>query len=224
MQGQISSSWRTITDPKAVKVLFDIGHRARLAPFFERAQTVSEVAERLGEDAGRLYYFVQRYVGLDLLEIVRTEPRPGRALRYYRATAEQFFVPLEHTPTPSVEGALFDVHAPLLERFSRNFANAVEGHLIGVWGRRFYRDPQGTLSAQAGPAPDYEFNIFDFYSRPEFPPASVLWQEVYLTPENAKTLQVEFNRLIERLERCDGKPGEGKARYLVKVGITPIKE
>ena len=51
----------------------------------------------------------------------------------------------------------------------------------------------------------------------------MLWQEVYLTPEHAKRLQVDFNRLIERLRRCDGKPGEGKARYMVKVGITPVK-
>ena len=224
MQEQISSSWRTITDPKAVRILFDLEHRVRLAPFFERAQTVSEVAKRLQEDAQRLYYFVQRYVGLDLLEIVHIEPRPGRALRYYRATAEQFFVSVEHTPTPSIEGALNDVHAPLLERFTRNLAYTVQDHLIGAWGRRFYLDAQGTLVPAAGPAPHYEFDVFDFYSRPEFPPASMLWQEVYLTPEDAKTLQVEFNRLIERLERCDGKPGEGKERYLVKVGITPIKE
>lgn len=224
MQEQISSSWRTITDPKAVRVLFDLEHRARLAPFFERAQTVSEAAERLQEDAQRLYYYVQRYVGLDLLEIVRTEPRPGRALRYYRATAEQFFVSVEHTPTPSLEGALLDVHTPLLERFSHNLALSVQDHVIGVWGRRFHLDAQGTLVPTAGPAPEYDFDLFEFYSRAEFPPASMLWHETYLTPEDAKRLQVEFNCLIERLERCDGRPGRGKARYLVKVGITPIKE
>ena len=132
-------------------------------------------------------------------------------------------MPLEHTPTPSLEGALNDVHAPLLERFSRNLALSVQDHLMEVWGRRFYLDAQGTLVPQAGPAPQDEFDLFEFYSQAEFPPASMLWQEVYLTPEHAKRLQVDFNRLIERLRRCDGKPGEGKERYMVKVGITPIK-
>ena len=119
-------------------------------------------------------------------------------------------MPLEHNPTPSLEGALNDVHAPLLERFSANFALSVQDHLMEVWGRRFYLDAQGTLVPQAGPAPQDEFDLFEFYSQAEFPPASMLWQEVYLTPEHAKRLQVDFNRLVERLERRDGNRARAK--------------
>lgn len=215
-------AWLVVESPLAIGVLFDREHRARLAPFVARPCTVGEVASALGEELKRTYYFVQRYLAAGLLERVETRPRRGRAVIAYRAPANGYFVPIEHFPAVDLAEGLDHIYLPLVREFHRHLADAAEPHLLGRWGRRVHLDPNGALIPEGGPHPDHgSFDAYDLYARPDFPPAWIMWHEIYLTADEAKRLQLEilaFSRRIEA-ERADEA---GRRKHMVHIGLTPV--
>jgi DNA-binding transcriptional ArsR family regulator len=64
-----------------------------LLAFVGREQTLSEVSETTGMALNLLHHHVTRLLGQGLVEVVRERRRAGRAVRYYRATHDRFFVP-----------------------------------------------------------------------------------------------------------------------------------
>lgn len=227
MQEDISNSvWRVVTEPAAVALLFDREHRTRLAPFLKQAHTVGDVASQLAEDPKRTFYFVRRYCRLGLLRETRRVKRHGRALKYYRATAAGFYVPLEHFPNPDIASVMDDLYLPMLRTFNQAIAKAVTPHLQLRWGRRFRLDPNDTLIPEGGPDPRAEelagYDSYDFYALPELPAAWTWWQEVYLTPEEAKAVQLELIALCRRLEASRPRDKK-KRRYLIRTGMTEIE-
>ena len=217
-------AWRVVTDPGAVRVLFDRSHRARLAPFVRGPTTVGAVAEALGEDPKRAFYFVRRYVSLGLLEEAGRSPRRGRAIRSYRATAEGWFVAIEHFPTVDLVEGLDEIYLPLVRLFHRSVGAVVEPHLTRTWGRRVRLDGGGILIPEGGPHPDAgDFDSFQLYARREFPAAWLSWQELELTAAEAKELQLELMAVVQRMEQ-KLRPGPGRRKHLLHVGLSPVLE
>jgi DNA-binding transcriptional ArsR family regulator len=64
-----------------------------LLAFVGRERTLSEVAESTGMALNLLHHHVTRLVRHGLVEVVGERRRAGRAIRYYRATHDSFFVP-----------------------------------------------------------------------------------------------------------------------------------
>ncbi|CAN5639530.1 hypothetical protein BH23DEI1_BH23DEI1_11610 [soil metagenome] len=183
---------------------------------------MSAVARLVGEDPRRTYYFVRRYLALGLLEEVARTARWGKSIRTYAATADGFFVPVERFPTPDLAEAMDDLYVPILRAFNRAAADVAEAHLRGVWGRRFRLDDGGTMIPEGAPDPAYgDFRPHEFYAREGFPPVWTWWQEVHLTPVEAKELQRDLIALGQRLP--NGRRA-GTRRYLVRTGMTPFPE
>jgi hypothetical protein len=217
-------AWRVVTAVEAVRVLFDREHRNRLASFVRGPTTVGAVAEALGEDPKRTFYFARRYVGLGLVEEVGRTPRRGRPIRTYRATADGWFVAIEHYPTVDLVEGLDEIYLPLARYLHRSIGAAVEPHLTRTWGRRVRLDGGGTLIPEGGPHPDAgDFDLFELYARPGFPPAWLSWQELELTDAEAKALQHELIEVVRRLEE-KLRPGPARRKYLVHVGLAPALE
>lgn len=175
----------------------------------------------------RTFYFVRRYCRLGLLRETRRVRRHGRALKYYRASAEGFYVPLEYFPNPDIESVMNDLYLPMLRTFNGAAAKVATPHLRLRWGRRFRLDPNnGILIPEGGPDPLANelagFDIYDFYAQPEFPAVWTWWQEVYLTPEEAKAVQLELIALCRRLEGSRSQDKK-KRRYLIRTGMTEIE-
>lgn len=88
---------KTIDDAEAIRILADQSKAYLLTPFFQRALPLKEAAAQLGQPLETIYRPLQRLVRVGLLEVVHTENRPGRPVKYYRTTAQHFFVPAAST-------------------------------------------------------------------------------------------------------------------------------
>lgn len=67
--------------------------RAVLLALAAQERSLRQLAGKTGLKLNLLHYHVTRLQALGLIEVVRTEKRPGRPVKVYRAVARAFFVP-----------------------------------------------------------------------------------------------------------------------------------
>lgn len=73
----------------------DSPKRRLLLSFVPRARSVSEVAAAEGLTIGSAHHLILSFVERGLLRVEREAKRAGRPIKYYRAVASSYFVPLE---------------------------------------------------------------------------------------------------------------------------------
>ena len=82
-----------------------------------------------------MLYEIKRLLKLNLLKVVRVEPRKGRASKVYRSSAPRFLVPFDVTSAATVEDLLFHLEAKVLRSFVKNFVRIrtqqSEGWVLG---------------------------------------------------------------------------------------------
>lgn len=217
MKGQGSSSFRTVRDAKAAAVLADLDRVQVLVPFLGRERRVSEVAAELGLPVDATYYRVRRLVDAGLVDLSRTVPRKGRALKLYRATADRFFVPLDALPEQTAEEFLTQGDEPtrlLMARSVSRVLRELPDHL--QMGLHVSAAPDGKPSVGLGPAePDWQP---DGMLEPGVPAILSSWMPLRLGYADAKALQREMFELIERYAHRDG-PDD----YLLGLQLAPIE-
>lgn len=204
-----------VTEMDAAVALTDPQTLRQLGPFLGRDATVSQAAEELGEKANTVLSRVRRFCKLELLRVVREEPRKGRAIKVYRSAADVFFVPFEATSAESLEAALAERDA-YWERLLRQ--NVVRARLeeVGTWGTRIYRDDRGRLQVQTAVTPDRNYTTLDSIA----PAVLSAWRDsLYLDFADAKTLQRDMFDLLKRYQQK-----RGSQRYILRLGLAPVLE
>ncbi len=208
-----SPSIVSIYNPEAAAILTNPHTLRQLEPFLARENTVKDAAEETGEKPNTVLSRVRRFVRLELLEVVREEPRQGRAVKVYRSTADGFFVPFEATSAESLEAALAERDA-YWQALLRH--NVVRSRLekVETYGTRIYRDPRGRLQVQMAVTPEQNTTTL----APDDPAVLSAWRDaVYLDFEDAKMLQREMFDLLKRYQQK-----RGAQRYIVRLGLAPI--
>ena len=160
--------------------------------------SLSGLQNRLKEPLNTLHYHVTRLLEAGLLLVSRTEPRAGRAIRYYRSAAESFLVPQDHLPELPSEKRSSELRQSLKNELSRGD----EHHLLysaGPGGKVLVRlTPQGGSPAARG---------------------MELWRLMKLSPKQRARLAGELNELLERFARS---PQEAASEdYLVHAAFAP---
>ena len=209
-----SPSILSIYNPEAAAILTNPHTLRQLEPFLARENTVKDAAAEIGEKPNTVLSRVRRFVRLGLLEVVREAPRPGRAVKVYRSTADGFFVPFEVTSAESLEAALAerDTYWQALLRH-----NVVRARLekLETYGTRIYRDPRGRLQVQMAVTPEQNYTTL----APDDPAVLSAWRDaVYLDFEDAKMLQREMFDLLKRYQQK-----RGAQRYIVRLGLAPLQ-
>lgn len=85
-----------------------------------------------------MLYRIGQLLDLKLLHVSRVEPRHERALKYYRAVADGFFVPFELTDAETL-GTLGSSSATEMKRYLEKSLSAGQealAHAFGGWGVR----------------------------------------------------------------------------------------
>jgi hypothetical protein len=85
--------------------------------------TLANLARATEMPLSLLHYHVAKCIRLGLLKVERVEPRAGRAVKHYRATARTFFVPSELVDT--LPGA--ELTKALRAELDRNQARSIVG-------------------------------------------------------------------------------------------------
>ena len=188
-----------------------------LAPFVLSERAPSSVASELGMPLNSLLYQINRLRELDLLEISRVESRAGRAIKYYQAVAESFYIPYHLTPAETPEALLEQETIPRQKRLIRNLVRSAQYALDKrgetVWGIQVALEGQKLVMRNAI-GPDSEWNFLD----PTAPAILDFWaQDFKLEFEDAKTMQAELCALLERYRAKSGQQG-----YIVRLAMAPI--
>lgn len=207
-----------ITDETAALILTNTDSVARLEPFMKRDTTLSEAAKELGLKLPHLFYHVERFIKLGLLEVAREQKRGGRAIKFYRTTAETFFVPFQVTPSETLERLLYDLSTPQERLFHREAARVLQRQ-SPIWGLAVSYNADGVRIALTPHADGRVDTASAFFS----PDAEALFAtDATLTLEfqTAKALQKDLFELYKRYAEKQYLKGQ---TYAIRLGLTPVE-
>ena len=215
----------TIESSEAADLLTRTQIWETLAPFLTKECTLSEAAETLGIKLSTLSYRIGKLVRLGLLQVVREEARPGRAIKYYRSSASRFFVPFRLTSNVSLEALLETLYAPIqalaLRELARNIMALSEEFDIPEIGLNLYPSSEGRagVGGTIGPKTQDSLAFLNLAKDPRMPAVFSTMGTLRLDRDAAKELQHELLQLFQRyLTREQGqKPG-----YLLQLGLIPL--
>jgi len=163
-----------------------------------RERSLSNLARLLDAPLPKLHYHVRRLLGAGLLAIARSQARPGRPIRHYRAVAESFLVP--HGGQAVLPG------------------DALAGELRGLLEDERGRGGEMAVLYEAGPE---EGSLRMRLIRPESPPSRAfeLWRVLHLTPAQRQALAKDLAEMLTRYDA--GGPGNGAEPYLAHAAMAP---
>lgn len=208
-----SPSFLAISDPEAANLLINPHTLRQLEPFLGRDCTISQAAHESGAKPNTVLSRVRRFVSLGLLQVVREEPRGGRAVKVYRSSADVFFIPYEATTADSLESALAERDA-YWETLLRKNVVLARMEAVGTWGTRIYRDDRGRLQVQTAVTPFQNYTTL----HPDGPAVLSAWRDsLFLDFEDAKALQQEMFALLKHYQQK-----RGAQRYIIRMGLAPL--
>lgn len=210
-----------VTDPAAVALLAHDRSRRVLAAFLGRENTVATAARETGMDIRAAHRDVQALRRADLLRVTRTQPRAGRPVQHYRASADDYFIDARHLPPQADRDELLDIlfrHAAQRE-FSRALSDFTPG-----WGLRLYATPH---------PPGFEVMNGPRSARPvstlrewQGPPARLLsgHPAVRLSAAQTQELQRDLIDLMRKAQAFhDANAGAGQPT-LLRLGLAPLTD
>jgi hypothetical protein len=195
-----------VRDHLAVDLLVDLASARRLAPFMRQEHRLGSAAAELEMPASSLAYWVGRFRRAGLVEVVRHQARAGKPIPIYRATADEFRVPLDALPVGTQNDLLMSGRRRLFEQFTEAVNRAAR-----PWfeeGLRLRAHPDGGMELG-----------FVEPTRDDPPPVTEFWGGLFLTEHDAAELRGEMEALMTRYS--DDRKGPGKRRYITVVGIAP---
>ncbi len=192
-----------------------------LKPFIQEFQTLSDAATTLGVKLPLLHYHAKRFVEHELLELTHTEKRAGRTVKFYGATAKDFFITFEFTSSASLAELLTDLGATANANFYRALAHALQQHSSAggfLWSLaengEFYSEmlngPELTEGKEA-----LQRKILAHGT----PALVAIHTALSLDYDSAKTLQ---NDLVELLGRYETEQIANAQRYSFRIGLAPV--
>lgn len=211
----LASGAAVVHDSELADLLTNPGTLELIEPFLGRENTVSEAARLTGTLPNTMLARVGRWTRLGLLEVTRQEQRSGKPVKYYRTTADAWFIPFDNTSAETLEAGLAQRDSFWEARLRRAVVTAREQQ-VGNWGTRVYRDTRGRLQIQMAVSPDSNWTSLDMAR----PAVLAAWRDgLHLDFEDAKTLQRELFELLLRYQRK-----EGAQRYVLRLGLAPLGE
>lgn len=201
-----------------------LGHPERghyLHFFMGQERSVSAAAQLLGCSLQTMHYRVKQLMKAGLLRVAREEQRAGRAVKYYRAVSDAFFVPDVLTEHADLEERFMADLQPTLRRITKGIAEGFRRE--GRTGQCRYLDEQGRISSYGGvekPDGAIEFNL-------EYPfrlPNTDRRGDIYLTDEEARELAQELGALFDcYLGRADTPKRRKEFAFIYALVLAPSK-
>lgn len=204
--------WLEVDDPAQAEVLTDPTRLRYLVPFLGRVRTVGAVAEELDAHPDTVLYRVRTLVDVGLLRVDREEPRRGRPIKHYRASADGYFVPFHASPFADLEEDLRTNWQAPFHALIANMAALLRA--AGIEGHRVYRVGDA-VHVESAPSLARPLDL----AHPDLRHATVVHRTAHLTPDEAQRLQAELNDVVQRYGQASDD--ERRRPYLVWGALVP---
>jgi DNA-binding Lrp family transcriptional regulator len=213
------TSWKTITAPDAVQLLLNVDTRRFLEPFMLQPRSVKSLADEVGLPLNAVHHRILRLEQAGLLRVSHLEPRRGRAVKHYVATAQGFFVPFTATTTTDLEAFAAQQITPLYTQFTRMFVRSASSLVRNVEEVGFLLyESNGIVNMNLSPR-GYDFDLPEGLLAPDAPAIMASFTTMHLSNDEAKALQHEMMALFTKYLGRDGTH-----RYVVNFGMAPNDE
>ncbi len=171
-----------------------------------------------------MLYWVKKLLKLELLEVVRTEPRAGKPIKVYRAPAEHFVVPLNAVSAATFEALLAQHHATWEELLRKSLVGSAHDAFerLHTWSLVVSKGEKAIRIDVTPEAGDDAFGYDSMRQRLLTATAPALldcWVPIGLSFEDAKNFQKELSDLLDRYE---ARPGAQD--YLARIALAPISK
>lgn len=188
-----TGNWFALENQAACALIADRAERRWLAPFIASELTIGAAAQIVNVSPTQMYKRVAKLLSLGLLRVTRTEPRAGKALRYFSAVSETFLIPFRVYPPDFIHAAnrtLYDEAFKLaLERLYRE-----QRFVENDWAVRVAVAPSGDTYLQIVKDTG---EVWDYLSD-DAPAVASGWNPIWLEPDDAKALQREMVGLLTK--------------------------
>lgn len=167
--------------------------------------SLSEAAQWLGIGKTRMSYWVNKLLGLGLIEQLRIEKRGRNMVPVYRATADRFVVPMDKVPVESDE--------QILEIQSKGFEEAAQRAVMGMIRRHDHDwDMEYDLLNTKG-----QLNLTPKNNPIQELPGLASFGVIQLPEEVAKKAMLELRELMMRYIQLEVPEGK---RYLYQILVV----
>ncbi len=195
-----------VRDHLAVDLLLKLTSTRCLGPFMREEHTLGTASAELEMPASSLAYYVKRFVRAGLVDVVRLEPRAGKPIPVYRATADEFQVPFDAMP-PGTR-----------DEFLNGSRQKVLGAFTTAMGREITRQFDSGIRVQSHPVRGVSIDFVEGARAADLG-ITEWWGKVRLTDDEAREYSAALQALVERFS--DGTPGPGRRTYISMIGLVP---
>jgi hypothetical protein len=205
-QNPTSRRVATVTDHLGVDLLLKLAAARCLAPFMRAEHTLGTAAAELEMPASSLSYYVTRFQRAGLVEVVRREPRAGKPIPVYRATADEFQVPFDAMPPG------------LRDQFLNGSRHHVLSEFTTAMDREVLRRFDSGIRVSSHPVRGMQIDFMEG-AVPDDLGITEWWGKIRLTEDEAREYAAALRALAERFG--NDTPGPGRHTYITMFGLVP---
>lgn len=204
-----------VDDPNQVKLLTAPLSLQHLGVFLGQEKTVREAAHALGLERHRMLYWVKKLQTAGLIREVRTETHKGKTVRWFRAVADRFEIPLDHVEAVTLEELLGHFDAMWTRHLTHELVETTHRHIEDVHHHQVWISGVGEVKIDLG---TQGRGLHQHLLREDLPAVLTHWETLSLSQEQAKQLQQELAQLISRY-----RENSGGRQHLLRVALTPVQ-
>jgi hypothetical protein len=196
----------TVTDHLGVDLLLKLAAARCLAPFMRAEHTLGTAATELEMPASSLSYYVTRFQRAGLVEVVRLEPRAGKPIPVYRATADEFQVPFDAMP-PGMR-----------DQFLNGSRQHVLAEFTAAMDREVLHRFDSGIRVSSHPVRGMQIDFMEGAASNDLG-VTEWWGKIRLTEDEAHEYAAALQALAERYG--NDAPGPGRRTFITMFGLVP---
>jgi hypothetical protein len=187
---------KTLEGKEAIVLLHDPKYRQLIRFFMQQTNTTQAAAKHIRQTVQRTYNYIQRLLKTGFLEVSHQQPRGGKAILFYRSSADDYFVPFINTQALGyadlIEQELRPLQSQMLHAFEKHLAHQNPSQ----WGIRLFKDPSGFTHLSFTPKDDWQsFECLTELLSDDAPALINFWGKINLPKTQAKAMQLELMQL-----------------------------
>jgi hypothetical protein len=216
---------KILEQPEAIAILHDEKYRVLIRYFMQQKNTIKNAAEHTKQTVQRTYNYVTRLLETGFLELTDNQARGGKAIKYYAATADDYFVPFAHTQALDYADLIEQELRPLQHQMLRAFSHHLANRNPLEWGTRLFKDPDGFTHLSFTPKENWQsFECLTDLLHPDAPALINFWGKIKLPDAQAKALQLELMQLWSKyyfVAHLEKNPDDLKT-FAVGLSLVPV--